>query len=430
MSPRKYVPLLVGALLITALMLIFFSRSMNWNQTDNSNGITLVEPAGGQQISEVVKHIYVNVSLPSVEYRRVLHQNNEFMTKYPQIRVHMTNDNKIGNNYTALSKQSANGNAPDVMLLNNSQVIPLAVQGYLNPVDSLMSGDVYSDQLAGLLEPIKWNGYLWGTPNDINPYIIAWNKNMLTEAGLTSAPKDWTMLQQVVGKLGISDAQRNRHLINFSPGDMTQLLLMVTKFNVDRSNLINLVELKPKQASQLSWLQSMPGAVVTIPLDKKNELSELIVNNQLLMLIMPWEKLSLLSESAQENVLVDQDALYYPWLNGSSYVISSSSKFEDEAMLWIQEMTNTSHSLEQFEASNQLPVRTSVYDREGKMLAYGARMPPSWWGQSMNAKLPQEELFIADPKWLSRWSTWEEAWERATGDIPRLDTFIEEMTSR
>nr|WP_232242614.1 extracellular solute-binding protein [Paenibacillus sp. GSMTC-2017] len=348
------------------------------------------------------------------------------MNRYPQIKIHLTNDVKKVGNYATISELSAQGSGSDIMLLNNSMVIPLAVKGYLKPVDSLMSGDVFSDQLASLLEPIKWNGYLWGTPDDINPYVIAWNKDMLAEEGLTEAPDNWNSLQELAEKLALSEPDVKRHLVNFSPGDLPQLLMWATRFNGERSTLINLLELSPNQAEQLTWLQSRQGAVVSIPLEKKIQLSELIVNHQLLTLILPWEELISLKEDAQKKLIVDNEALYYPWLDGSSYVISSSSKYEDEAMLWIQEMTDTQGALKDFVLSNQLPVRASLYDNQ----IMGEKAPPSWWLDSMNAKLPEGELLLADPNWLDRWTEWELAWEMATKEEVKLDVFVEKMTLR
>lgn len=432
MSPRKYASLLIIALLLTALLLIYFTDSMNWNwnRTDKLDGFTPVEPAGGQRIAPVSTDLVATVSLPLSEYSRLLKQNERFMLDNPHVNVQLLNISDDDGVYTNLLEQSAIGVAPDIMLIDNSWVIPLAVRGYLKPIDSLMMGDVLSDQLPGLLEPLKWNGYLWGSPNEVNPYVIAWNKDMLKEAGQSEPPSDWTAYQQMSDQLIAASPNQNgeRFLVNFSPGDLRQLLLWTARFGTDRGELINMRRLSSQQQDKLLWLHSLPNAVSFVPLSRSHQLMELVREKRLLMIMLPWEEYNGLDDSTRDKLLIEKEAIYYPWLNGSSFVISSGSKSENEAMLWIQEMTNTVNGLEQFENGSKLPVRASLYNEYVKLLTKSGEKPPSWWLKTLGARTaPGDNLAQPDPDWPNRWQQWANAWKAASGETPKLDEFIEQL---
>lgn len=429
MSPRKYAPLFIGALLLTTLLLLYFSRSMNWNwnQTHISNGVKPIEPAGGQRVTELSTDLYVTVSVSSTIYSRLLERNEIFMNEHPHIRVHLTNETDHADRYALITDQYSQGFASDVLLIDNSWVVPFAVKGYLKPIDRLMTGDVLSDQLTGLLEPLKWNGYLWAAPHHINPYVVAWNKEMLEEAGLSEPPQGWSSFQALWERLVSSAASETseRYAVNFRSGDLLQLLIWLNRFEERQGELIKLRLLSSKQQEQLLWLQSNSGVSMTGPMEKRDQMSGLIEDNKLLMVTLPWEEMQSLGKAAMDKLIVEKEAIHYSWLNGSSFVISSGSKVENEAMLWIQEVTNAVSGSKYAHSGNQLPVRASLYAGQAGMLASLGGIPHSWWLKSLNSKLPEGEILAPDPLWPMRWVDWEKAWATHSEQSLRMDSWIE-----
>ncbi|REK76230.1 extracellular solute-binding protein [Paenibacillus paeoniae] len=433
MSPRKYVPLIIGALLLTALLLLYFSRSMNWNwdRVSQSDGVEPIEPAGGQRIAQLSTDLYVNVSLPNSDYTRLVERTERFMMEYPHIRVEISNERNSAGRYEHLLAMSNHGTAPDVMLLDNGGIVPLAVKGLLKPVDSLMTGDVLSDQLPRLMEPLKWNGYLWGVPYRINPYMVAWSKELLAEAGLSEPPDRWEAFQALAEKIASASndsvPEEERYLMNFNPDEFEQLLVWSSRLNGVQEKLINLHALPEQVQDSLVWLQST-GPVASIPSHRNSELNELIQAHRLLMLVLPWEQLNSLSQSARNKLNVEQEHIYYPWLNGASFVIGSGSRSEGEAMLWIQEMTSPYSSLKEFEEGGKLPVRPSLYDQM-RLITKSGDAPPYWWLEALSAKAPQIDSVAPDPEWPKRWRDWSSTWKAAGMDTGRLTAFVQWMTA-
>ncbi|MCV4229778.1 extracellular solute-binding protein [Virgibacillus sp. LDC1] len=66
------------------------------------------------------------------------------------------------------------GEGPDIVLTDSHFIKALAMNGCLLPVDSSQGTMPGEDILNGLLPPLQWNGYQWGMPFDIDPYIMTW----------------------------------------------------------------------------------------------------------------------------------------------------------------------------------------------------------------------------------------------------------------
>lgn len=66
------------------------------------------------------------------------------------------------------------GEGPDIVLTDSHLIKALAMSGCLLPVDASQGTMPGEDILNGLLPPLQWNGYQWGMPFDIDPYIMTW----------------------------------------------------------------------------------------------------------------------------------------------------------------------------------------------------------------------------------------------------------------
>lgn len=426
-SPRKYVPFIIGALLFAALMLIQFSSHTNPARVDKPDGKTTVQSAPGEHVIDQISDIHVSVSLPADQFRQLVGLNRNFMMKYPHIQVQLANEEAEDRAYGLWTEQSQQGTASDIMLLDNGLVIPFAVEGFLKPADSIMTGDMLSDQMTGLLDPLRWNGYLWGVPKDVNPYVVVWNGDLLTKAGLKEPPTDWAAYQTAAAKVMEWNAETS--IVNWSAGDLYQQLVWLGTFQTDQSDHINLRKITEKQADQLKWLQAVERNVSRISMEATGELNEALLGNKLLAAILPWDVYEKLSEKVRGKLVFDRNHILFPWLNGRSYVISSKSKVEEEAMLWIREMTDINNQQQTYEQSKQLPARASLYAFNSSIQSGQLRIPPAWWLKRLNAKQPDDQLAFPEPQWPVRWQKRERLWQLFSQQPLQIDAYINALTA-
>ncbi len=424
-SPRKYAPLIIGALLLAALLLIQFSRNANTASIGKTDGQSADQPASGELVIEQRSEIHVNVSLPPDQYRELSELNQNFMLKFPYIQVTLNNEPAVDKAYESWKLDSQRGEAADIMLLDNSWVRPFAVRGYLQSADNAMSGDTLTDQLAGLLDPLKWNGYLWGVPKDVNPYLVVWNGALLSQAGLKAPPGDWPSYQEAAAKLIEINAETR--ILNWSAGDLRQQLVWLANFQTDPAGLINLFKFNEAQINQLKWIQSMGSHVSRINAESSAELNEAFLANKLLAAVLPWETFEKFSKGVQDMLMIDRNHIPFPWLNGHSYVMSSSTLAEEEAILWIQEMTGIQNQQKNYDRFAKLPASASLYALNGSIQTEQSHTPPAWWETVLNTNQPADHIPFPDPLWPEKWQFRESAWRNFSQDGFQIDAFVQAL---
>ncbi|OBZ16664.1 ABC transporter substrate-binding protein [Bacillus sp. FJAT-26390] len=428
MTPRKYVPFIIGALLLAALLLIPFSRDANPTSVGKPDGKSNIQPAPGELVIDQLTEIYVNVSLPNSQFLQLQDLNRNFMMKYPHIQVILTNDPSNGHAYDEWVVQSEQGEAADIMLLDNGWVRPFAVRGFLKPADSMMTGDTLSDQMPGLLEPLKWNGYLWGVPRDVNPYVVAWSGSLLTEAGLKAPPNDFGAYQAAAAR--IIELHPEASIVNWSAGDLMQQLIWLAAFDPNQSNLLNMQPLNEKQAAQLEWMQKMETYISRFENSAVDQLTVSFQGNNLLAAIIPWDDYENLSEGLRNKLVVDRENIYSPWLNGHSYAISANSEAEEEAMLWIKEITDVNNQQTTYDRSGQLPARASLYSFNSSLQTDQVQIPPAWWKKVLIAKREGNEMPLPDPMWPEKWQHREQMWKHFSEGTFQLTAYIESLKAQ
>jgi ABC-type glycerol-3-phosphate transport system substrate-binding protein len=414
-SSRKYLPIAVGALALVALLLLFLTRGLDfsWNAGQLLKHEEPVVPASGQRYPVRDVELNVNVSLPKESYIQLLEYNESFMAKYPYITVHIHNEGEAEGLYGKWLEQSRSGLASDVMLMDNGWVLPFAVKGYLKPAESLMSVDALSDQLAGLTEPLRWNGYLWGVPKEANPDLLLWNKRLLDKSGLKEPPRDEASLQEAASALTSPDGSY-LSLAEANKGELRQLLLWCMAFYGKGEALLNLEGMTERQREGLEWLDASRLTLAEAGKGSQEMLQELIEKDLALAFMMTWEQYAKLPEASREKLLPDKRVLPYAWLGGSSFTVSSRSKAAVEAMLWIEEVTGTDAGRLAYEYSAKLPVRASLYAEIGGVLPR-TLLPPVWWYEAASAKLPEQSMPRTDADWPLRWQRWQEELEMLPG---------------
>jgi ABC-type glycerol-3-phosphate transport system substrate-binding protein len=410
-TPRKYVPFMIGTLLLAALLLIPYSRNL--------------QPVPGELVIDQLTDILVNVSLPNSQFLQLQELNRNFMMKYPHIQVKLTNEPTTDDAYSQWVLQSQQGESADIMLLDNEWVRPFAVRGFLKPADSVMTGDTLSDQMTGLLDPLKWNGYLWGVPRDVNPYVVVWSGALLAEAGLKGPPTDWASYQAAATK--IIELHPQASIVNWSAGDLLQQLVWLATFDEDQSNLLNMQPLNEKQTAQLEWFQNIEQHISRIENNAIDQFNASFQSDNLLAAIISWNDYESLNEGLRNKLIVDRDHIYSPWLNGHSYAISSSSDVEEEAMLWISEITDVNNQQMTYDRSGQLPARASLYSFNSSLQNDQVQIPPAWWKKVLIAKREENELPQLDPMWPEKWQYRERMWKLFSEGTFQITPYVDSL---
>ncbi|UQZ32901.1 hypothetical protein C2I18_04610 [Paenibacillus sp. PK3_47] len=161
-----------------------FPRNQPLNQSER--------PASGEQ--GAVQSLHVRVSLNNEELRELERINSNY-TLSSGVEVILSN---VDSEETAenLKNDLTVGESPDIIMTDGRNIPELATSGYLLPVDVYQSVPG-SSPLTVLIPQMQWNGYDWGVPLDIDPYVLVYSPARLQELGLEQAPKsleDWNVI--------------------------------------------------------------------------------------------------------------------------------------------------------------------------------------------------------------------------------------------
>lgn len=85
----------------------------------------------------------------------------------------------------------ASGNSPDAVQMNNTQILELAQQGALQPLNTLLDKKVLDVYQKAALAAFTFDGKIYGLPDYASPRIVLFNTEILKKAGLdpTNLPR-------------------------------------------------------------------------------------------------------------------------------------------------------------------------------------------------------------------------------------------------
>ena len=149
------------------------------------------------------KDLPVELSIwqPSRTNSYLTKKNEEFMEKYPGIRLNViTHEGDPGNDYF---QAIASGTAPDTVLVSRAMLpryidagILLDLTGY---VENWKDKDSFGKQY---LERGERGGKIYGIPTGLSiPMVLGYNKRLFRETGLKDAPANWEEMLNYARKL-------------------------------------------------------------------------------------------------------------------------------------------------------------------------------------------------------------------------------------
>jgi multiple sugar transport system substrate-binding protein len=138
----------------------------------------------------------------------------EFELDHPGITVRRVTHPSVNLGQLLLTAFAA-GRGPDVFNDTIANQYPYIVNERVAPVDSQAMGyasleDVYAGYLEGTLDPVTFDGNLYGIPLEVTNWVIFLNKNVFEDAGLdpeADYPKTWEEMMEVSERLVIRDGE-------------------------------------------------------------------------------------------------------------------------------------------------------------------------------------------------------------------------------
>ncbi|MGG0823204.1 extracellular solute-binding protein [Paenibacillus turicensis] len=347
------------AVLLLALINLSPSNSMKNIAQEEDRDDQMIVPSREQAKDE--GKIKVAVQMKHSEFVALQQMNQLFMQNH-DFEVELINS-ELDPTYRKLQSQLELSEAPDVLLINNEWVRHFASQGFLLPTDRYYSGSLNGELLTSALAQNEWNGYMWGVPLDVDPYVLVYNSNALKKLGLTLPPTT----QQGWNELIYNFLNQNQipYLLSYDYNDPYASLTLLWQLTAEPTDGNKLFELTEAVKATFQQLESMRP----ILLDSEEQSSE-----KLWKLCYDEKLLFYLTRASEANGRNDKViSIYYPqqsdkprslWQHGRSYVVPTQSANAKKAGEWIAAMTSLQDQSRWFQASSHLPVNKSQYSKQ------------------------------------------------------------------
>jgi len=381
------------------------------------------EPVFAEQTAEL------NVKIVEDEepFNLLAQQSAEYERSHPDIRVKLERIDPAAAPDLLNDWRHASGDA-DAALVPSIWVKRLAVSGGLLTADAAFVGDALSQQFEALTAPLKWNGYLWGVPHHMDPYVIVWNR-----ARLSSVPRpdgspmtlpltqaDWPLLAASLAQEGA------RPWLAIDERDPAALLTWIGAATGLRPDLL-------LTGAAGDWSAGPAGALIETlgasagPLrapERSDAFWQAMRGGQYAAAVMRLSYaeagIAGLSQSEAAGLSIDRSSWDKPYAfeAGASFVINASTENESAARSWIAAMTEERMQLDTREKAGYLPVYRSAYVDHGglpNMTGRTRQQFPNWEpsaGPDWPLLMEEFERFWYDWRqgrltlsdWPARWS--------------------------
>ena len=136
----------------------------------------------------------------------------EFMQTHPNVEINITRQSST-KLIELVQTAFAAGEGPTIFNLSINDEYPLITTGRVAPMDYEAAGykdaeDVKSYYIDGMLDPVTYNGEIYGLPLELTNWCIFINKKVFRDAGLdpeTDYPKTWEDIVRLSEKIVIRD---------------------------------------------------------------------------------------------------------------------------------------------------------------------------------------------------------------------------------
>lgn len=156
-----------------------------------------------------IQSLQIRVSLSTEEFS-VLEQISKEYTLSSGVDVNLKNV-EAEDGGAQIQQELTVGTSPDIVMLDGHSIYDLATRGYLLPVDIYQSVPG-STPLTMLIPQMQWNGYNWGVPLDIDPYVLVYSPERLAVLGVAEVPASLAQWNELLGRVKV-DPEKKRYLL-------------------------------------------------------------------------------------------------------------------------------------------------------------------------------------------------------------------------
>ncbi len=391
-----------GLLILISLLLLTFilaaqimgDRPSGILQTNEAPTDILTQPSSRPlQSSDRDEPIKTAVYMSPAEFLELRNIKAKFESQYPDTTIELENLSKA-EAYREWKSAAEVGEAPDVMMLENAWLNEFAVKGYLSPkTDEFFSGELQSQQNDGILSQIRWNGYTWGVPQQLDPYVLIWNPQRFGEKGLDHPPANADELMEMnrqltepeTGKIGLYLAPDDPYAFvsligslggSWLGGEDEQTVRVPQ--NIDA--LLNELaygtgeEGADGKADGTEALTGAEGQAERERPDGRIALSAVSRSAEDAWTWLRRGDIAMLIARASEFLnRMDGDLEVNPlplpssvrttgaWMDGASFAVSSNSASPERAFQWIQMLGGSEAQLDMMKAGGGLPANMEAY---------------------------------------------------------------------
>lgn len=316
-----------------------FPRDQPQNQSER--------PASGEQGH--VQSLQIRVSLNNEELRELKKISSNY-TLSSGVEVILSN---VDSEETAeiLKHDLTIGESPDIIMTDGRNIPDLATLGYLLPVDVYQSVPG-SSPLTVLIPQMQWNGYDWGVPLDIDPYVLVYSPVRLKELGLDEAPKS---LEEWNGLLG--------HLLEEQ--DAAQYLLALDTRNPYGYSAVlesmGFGSLSSENDEALEWTQNA-RSYFYLTSRFNEDIWNMLQEGQIAVAALPlseWQKHGNSSLTAELPPVEGNSANNYMY--SRFFALPAASGNPEAAVKWLAYITSSSAQLEWLKNTGRLPALDELY---------------------------------------------------------------------
>lgn len=397
---------------------IWLSETMSWSsymEAVEQNTIPVVSNENNKS-NEVGKLSITSLIPPSDTFDNM----TEALTEVVSIDIAVNYINRRAYTYSSYQTFLLTEESGDIHLIPNEWILPLAVQGYLMPLDRVLTSEYLEEQNAALVESMKWNSNLWAAPYQVDPYIVVPHQSLLAYFEQAELPNDLeTTLEQTedavntpteepaeepVDRQSKADQSINavkevlhlllgtnplaRPLINSEPNDAEHIFQFISYISED--GIHNGQALTDLQQALLTHLME-PGTII------EQELEELLNLDQEqevlpLFLVLSWSELNAYADTIEQHYDLSRIQVPIYWSNGYSFVVKHHTKQQQLAGQWLEALN---HKMKEPNITYVgMPIRR---DRLNQL--------PTSWQQSLalqyNENVQARSLMTISPAWPS-----------------------------
>ncbi|WP_342421394.1 extracellular solute-binding protein [Paenibacillus sp. FSL E2-0178] len=292
----------------------------------------------------------IRVSLSSLEFSVLQRISNNYSLS-SGVSVQLTNVNTEEDGASQVREELTVGDSPDIVMLDGHSIFDLASRGYLLPVDIYQSVPG-STPLTMLIPQMQWNGYDWGVPLDIDPYVLVYSPQRLAEWGLSGAPSSLEGWNGLLGRLN-GDETKEHYLLAMDTRNPYGYAAVLQSMG---GGLLSMSD------AQAAWTEAARGYFY-LTSRFNQDIWDMLQDGKLAVAVVPlseWRKYGN-STLAVQAPLEQTGHNIYEAIHSRFFALPAQSGSPEAAVKWLAYVTSSSAQLEWLENTDHLPALDELY---------------------------------------------------------------------